>query len=79
MLLRILFWFIVFYSIFKLLIRVVLPLVIKTTVRNKMKNMSEQMGQFDNNHTAAPQPETFTKQHTTSTSKGDYIDFEEVK
>jgi hypothetical protein len=79
MLLRILFWFIVFYSIFKLLVRVVLPLLIKTTIRNKMKDIRENTPEFDvSGQSTTPPPEARTKSKT-GTSKGDYIDFEEVK
>lgn len=80
MLIRILFWFIVFYSLFKLLIRVVLPLVINKVVREKVKDIRENMNTFE----GQPPPSdantaNFTKKQTSTPSKGDYIDFEEVK
>lgn len=79
-LIRILFYFIIFYSLFKILVRVVLPLVIKKTLQSKMKDMRQHMGEFENqNRSPTPQPETFAKKETTTSSKGDYIDFEEVK
>lgn len=80
MLIRILFWFIVFYSLFKLLIRVVLPILINKTIRNKVKDMREHMNEFDNQpHTSSTDASSFTKKQATAPSKGDYIDFEEVK
>ncbi len=79
-LIRILFWFLVFYSLFKLLVRVVLPLLIKSTLRSKMNDLRQNTGEFESskdpiNHTS----ETLNKKQTTTTSKDDYIDFEEVK
>jgi hypothetical protein len=79
-LLRILFWFIVFYSLFKLLIRVVLPLLIKNTLQAKMKDMQENRGTFDDKeHTTDTASQPPLKKEKNTSSKGDYIDFEEVK
>ncbi|MCW3106119.1 MAG: hypothetical protein JWQ09_625 [Segetibacter sp.] len=80
MLIRILFYFIVFYSLFKFLIRFVLPLVITTrNVRAKMKDMRQNMEEFQNNNpTANPGSEAFAKKEAAPASKGDYIDFEEI-
>ncbi|MCW3115397.1 MAG: hypothetical protein JWR18_3793 [Segetibacter sp.] len=79
-LIRILFYFIVFYSLFKLLIRVVLPFVIKRTLQSKMKDIRQNMGEFENGgKSTQPQPDSFTKKETSTAAKGDYIDFEEVK
>lgn len=81
MLFRLLFWFIIFYGLFKFLIRVVLPLLITTSkVRAKMKDMRENMDDFKTHHqNGNPRAEAFTKHETTASSKGDYIDFEEIK
>lgn len=85
MLIRILFYFILFYSLFKIITRVVLPLLIGTRqVRAQMKDMKQTMEAFEaqkqSTTTTAPQSKEagFGKQNTTA-SKGDYIDFEEVK
>lgn len=80
-LIRILIWFIVFYSLFKLLIRVVLPLLIKNTLQSKIKNMQQNMGEFENNdRNTATEPQSFTtRKEPTKATNGDYIDFEEVK
>jgi hypothetical protein len=79
-LIRILFWFIVFYSLFKLLIRVVLPLLIKSTIRGKMKDSTQNPREFESNHNRSDYTsKTSAKKQTTKASNGDYIDFEEVK
>jgi hypothetical protein len=79
-LIRILFWFIVFYSLFKLLIRVVLPLLIKNTLQAKMKDMQGNRGAFEEKgQTTETASQPSFKKETNTSSKGDYIDFEEVK
>ena len=81
MLIRILFYFVLFYSLFKFLIRVVLPVIITTgKVRSKMKNMQQNMSDFENTQNVNTGSQSFpNKETSTTTSKGDYIDFEEVK
>ena len=80
MLIRVLFYFIVFYSLFKMLIKVVLPIAIKSTIRTKMKDMGQSAGRFDDTQaTAQPSPNPTPKKESFTPSKGDYIDFEEVK
>jgi hypothetical protein len=80
MVIRILFWFIIFYLLFKFLFRFVLPLVIATRkVRSKIKEMKEE-AQFSNNHQSSESPtDAFQPKQTSPASKGDYIDFEEIK
>lgn len=81
MLIRILFWFIVFYFLFKFIIRVVLPIVVTTkNVRSKMKDMRQNMEEFESaNQSTTPRPENFQKKEASPSEKGDYIDFEEIK
>jgi hypothetical protein len=81
MLIRILFWFIVFYSLFKFLIRIVLPLIATTrTVRSKVKDMRQNMGEFESSSQPATGPsERPAPKEDAPVSKGDYIDFEEIK
>jgi hypothetical protein len=81
MLFRVLFYFIIFYSLFKFLIRVVLPLLVTTSkVRTKMKDMRENRDKFEaQNQTDPVGTQASTKKETTPSAKGDYIDFEEVK
>ena len=80
MVIRVLFYFILFYSLFKFLIRVVLPLIITTgKVRSKMNDVRQNMAQFDANPQATPpRSEASAKKEASPASKGDYIDFEEV-
>ena len=86
LLIRILFYFVLFYTLFKLLIRVVLPLVIGTRqVRAQMKDMRQNMEAFEARQQSTTQSAAKTEaagfgtKEPTTTSKGDYIDFEEVK
>ena len=79
MLIRLLFYFVVFYSLFKFLIRVVLPLLVTTNrVRTKMRDMNQNMADFEDQHKSATFSDT-EKSNVRPASKGDYIDFEEVK
>ena len=79
-LIRILFWFIVFYSLFKLLVRVVLPFVIKKALQSKMKDLKQNMGEFEaRQQTPAPQSNATKGKEAQKATTGDYIDFEDVK
>ena len=80
MVIRILFWFVIFYLLFKFLFRFVLPLVIATRkVRSKMKEMNED-AQFAGHHQRnESQAGAFQPKDASPASKGDYIDFEEIK
>ena len=62
---------------FKFLIRFVLPLMITTrNIRSKMKDVRPSPGETENNQSMNSNSEN-TKDY--SSSKGDYIDFEEIK
>jgi hypothetical protein len=79
-LVRILFWFIVFYALFKFVFRVVIPLVITTSkVRSKIKEMKENGSDFTTHAQTHPDADRFATKESTPSAKGDYIDFEEIK
>lgn len=81
MFLRILLWFILFYSLFKLLVRVVLPFLIKKAVQGKMKDRQRKEAFEDVSAGSSTniRSDAFEKEATRTTAKGDYIDFEEIK
>lgn len=81
MLIRLLFWFIVFYISLKFIIRVVIPVIMTTrNVRSKMKDINENINNFHSADTSsASNNETFDRTASKTSSKGDYIDFEEIK
>jgi hypothetical protein len=80
MVIRILFWFIIFYLLFKFLFKFVLPVVIATRkVRSKIKEMNEEAQLGSNGQPGDSRPEAFQPKETSPASKGDYIDFEEIK
>ncbi len=81
MLIRLLFWFILFYFLLRLIIRVVIPVVMATKdVNSKMKDINENMnGHQSTRHSPATKDEPSPSHSNTSSTKGDYIDFEEIK
>ena len=82
MLLRIFFWIIACYFLYKFIFGFVIPVIMATrNVRSKMKDMRQHMGEFEGDNSSSNMPnETFTKKEAnTSSAKGDYIDFEEIK
>ena len=81
MLIRLLFWFIVFYISLKFIIRVIIPVIMTTrNVRSKMRNMNENINDFHSADTSsASNEEAFNPTASKTSSKGDYIDFEEIK
>ena len=49
-------------------------------VKSKMKDINENIGDFQSSGQTSANSEPFTKSHSKTTSaKGDYIDFEEIK
>ena len=83
-LLRIFFWIIACYFLYRFIFGFVIPVLLATrNVRAKMKDMRQNMGEFENtNQTTSSSGNGSVNQGTTtsaSSSKGDYIDFEEVK
>lgn len=82
MFIRLLFWFILFYSLLTFLIRVVIPVLTATkSIRSKAREMNENKDNFQSAGGASNSKEkTFTTSGTkTSRGKEDYIDFEEIK
>ena len=81
MIIKLLFWFLLFYISFKFIIRVVIPVILTTrNVRSKVKEMNENMEGFKSDNTSSANDGTFGESASkTSPSKGDYIDFEEIK
>ena len=81
MFMRLLFWFILFYLLLKFIIRILIPVIMATKgVKSKMKDINENMGDFQSSGQTSANSEPFTKSQSKSTSpKGDYIDFEEIK
>lgn len=81
MLIRLLFWFILFYLLLRFLIRVVIPVVTATKDAGaKMKDINENMnGYHSAGHSATPKDKSSASHSNTSSAKGDYIDFEEIK
>lgn len=81
MFIRILFWFIVFYSLFKVIIRVVLPLLITSkNVRSKVNDMRQKRSEFEaNNRTTSNFNAEESKKRDKPYVNDDYIDFEEIK
>lgn len=83
------FWLLFFYFLFRFIVGFVIPVISATrNVRTKMKNFKENMGHFDNRtengSTSQGAYTSYKTQHSTagqnnSTTKGDYIDFEEIK
>ncbi|WP_157580548.1 hypothetical protein [Segetibacter koreensis] len=62
--------------------RVVIPVIMATrNVRSKMKEMDENMDNFQSSsgYSSTKNNTSGTTTSKTSTSKGDYIDFEEIK
>lgn len=77
MFIRLLVWFIVFYLLLKFIIRIVIPVFLATrNVQSKMKDINENMNDFHSSESSSPADKEVRKK---SKSKGDYIDFEEVK
>lgn len=69
---------IAFYILYKLVFDFIVPVYKTTThVKQQFKNMHDNMQQQPNNFQKQREPEP--KKEKTSTSIGEYIDFEEVK
>ena len=81
MLIRLLFWFILFYFLLRFIIRVVIPIVIATKeASSKIKDINENMNGYQSaGHSAASKDKSSASHPNTSSAKGDYIDFEEIK
>ena len=81
MLIRLLFWFILFYFLLSFLIRVVIPVVMATKdISAKAKDINENMNGYQSaTPSSTPQDESVKSHSKTSSAKGDYIDFEEIK
>jgi len=81
MLIRLLFWFMLFYFLLRFIIRVVIPLVTATRdVRSKMKDINKNMNSFEStSYSSTVNDESLKRPSNTSSGKGDYIDFEEIK
>lgn len=79
MLIRLLFWFLVFYVSFKFIIKVIIPVFLTTkNVRANMREMNEKMHEAHSNTEDGAR--NFNEPDAkTSAAKGDYIDFEEIK
>lgn len=80
MLIRLLFWFILFYFTFQFVLKVVIPVLTATrAVRSKVKDVNEKRSSFQPDDTVSANENTAQSQTKTSSAKGDYIDFEEIK
>lgn len=82
MYIRLLFWFIILYFLLRFIIRVLIPVVTATrNVRSKMNDINENMEGFNATHssTANTNKQPSKNNADTSSAKGDYIDFEEIK
>lgn len=81
MLIRLLFWFMLFYFLLRFIIKVVIPVVMATKdVSSKMKDINENMNGYQSTrHSSATKGEPSQSHSNTSSAKGDYIDFEEIK
>jgi len=81
MLIRLLFWFILFYFLLRFIIRVVIPVVMATKdVSAKMKDINENGNGYQSATPSSTRQDESAKPHSkTSSAKGDYIDFEEIK
>jgi hypothetical protein len=81
MFITILFWFIVFYLMFRFVFGFVVPLITTTRqIRTKMKDVHQNMQDFQQtNQTKGSYNSTSNTQTGSNVSKGDYIDFEEIK
>ena len=78
-----LFWLITCYLLYKFIFGFVVPLVSTTRqVRAKMKDMQQEVQGFqksENAHGPKTAANSNTYSYKQSPSKGDYIDFEEIK
>ena len=81
-------WFIVIYLLFRFIFRFVIPVISATrTVRSKVNEMRQTMESYQNTSGPGTQEATVdngsssynSRQAKPADSKGDYIDFEEVK
>ena len=79
--LAILFWFITFYFLYKFMFEFVVPLIGATkNLRTKMDDLSQNQQRFESFESRENKKDNFSaKTHNNSSSKGDYIDFEEIK
>ena len=80
---QVIFYIILFYLLYNLVFKFVIPIVLASRkVRAAMKDMRQGHGQFENrDENTYTEQKTYTKAtgKNTSASKGDYIEFEEVK
>lgn len=80
MYIRLLFWFIILYFLLRFIIRVLIPVVTATrNVRSKMNDINENMEGFNATHSSTANKQPSKNNADTSSAKGDYIDFEEIK
>lgn len=75
---RFLFWFIIIYVLYKFIVGFVMPVAgASKKMKDAMKNMQDNMNQPNAEQATTPNNRNTEKPSTVS--KGDYIDFEEVK
>jgi hypothetical protein len=78
-----LFWLIICYVLYKIIFGFVVPLISATwQVRAKMKDMQQEVNGFRKPHGSQTSPDGTHSEASPfkqNASKGDYIDFEEIK
>jgi len=81
MIIEVIFWFVVFYVLMRFVFGFVVPLISTgKQIRTKMKDAQQHMHDFQSSNNAQTNNSNTTKQpNNSTTSMGEYIDFEEIK